>query len=142
MAYKVRDLIVTVMPSKLAGRIGDCEQTSGGCDATSGGCDAGTGGTTGSCSSENECGAGGVIGEGCDFSDELLDPLNRVIDPAYMGELRTLVRHAVAQARSADRQAVDAELAPKTQADLELLEGHLSGALDELRGAKEQLGGR
>jgi hypothetical protein len=141
MAYKVRDLIVTVIPSDQLRRIGDCEQTSGGCDATSGGCggtcDAGSQSTTGSCSSEGGCGAGGF--EACGFSDEFLDPLDRLVDPGYMIELRMLVRHAVARSRSEDLTAIEAELAPKTRSDVELLERHLTSALDDLRGKKERL---
>jgi len=147
MAYKVRDLIVTVIPSELMRRIGDCEQTSGGCDATSGGCDATSGGcgggtcdagtgTVGSCTSE--CGGRGY--EACGYSDEVLDPLNRLIDPAYMIELRMLLRHAVATSRSDDLTAIEAQLAPKNREDVELLEGQLTGALAHVRELKGSLG--
>jgi len=141
MAYKVRDLIVTVIPSDALRRIGDCEQTSGGCDATSGGCGGGTcdGGsqsTVGSCTSE--CGGRGF--EACGFSDEVLDPLNRLIDPAYMIELRMLLRHAVARSRGEDLVAIDAELAPGSREDIEQLEGRLTEALADVRALKGGLG--
>lgn len=74
MAFKFRDLIVTLIPKDLRRPFGDCESTSGGCGG--GTCDAGSSGTVGSCTSECGCdstsgGGGGTVGSctsecGCD----------------------------------------------------------------------------
>jgi hypothetical protein len=144
VAFKVRDLIVTVVPSTFnRPGVGDCDSTSGGCDATSGGCggtcDAGSQGTVGSCTSE--CGGRGGI-DNCGYSDELLDPLKAIIDPPYLLELRMLLRHAIAKSRVAELESIEAQLAPRTVEDVEGLEKELTAALGELRQLKETLPGR
>jgi hypothetical protein len=145
VAFKIRDLIVTVVPSEFSRPgVGDCESTSGGCDATSGGCgggtcDGGSGGTVGSCTSE--CGGRGGL-EGCGFSDELLDPLKAIVDPPYLLELRLLLRHAVAKSRVAELDRVEAHLAPKTVEEVEVIEKQLTTALGELREMKASLPSR
>jgi hypothetical protein len=113
-SYKFRDLVVTMFPAE------------GGCDSTSGGCQ---GTTTGAlCTSE------GCLREAaaCAQSDEILDPLRPLIDPAYMVELRLLLRLAVAKSRGSDTSAIEASMRPNSVQEISSLEAELSRVIAEL----------
>lgn len=120
MPFIVRDLMVTVIPR---GAPGD----SGGCAACS---DAGSA-TVGSCTSE--------CGVACEVSDEIFDLAPYIyIDPAYLLELRQMLRHALAVGEIAVPTAGDAEvledqMRPRTLDDIDLLERSLTRALEDLR---------
>jgi hypothetical protein len=130
MSYKFKDLIVTLVPR---GRgVADCDSTSGGCGGT---CDAGTGGTVGSCTSE--CGGRGVI---CGQSDEVLNPLQGLIDPQYMVDLRLILRLAIAKSQGAKVATIEAHMRPNSLKEIDSLEKQLKEALTELSGERERLG--
>jgi hypothetical protein len=155
MAFRFRDLIVTLVPHDLkrsgvflsgGGTVGSCTSECGGqCDSTSGGgggtvgsctsecggqCDSTSGGgTVGSCTSE----CGGGIFTRCGLSDEILNPLTPIIDPEYMVELRLLLRHAIARSMVARLDAIEKQMTPRTAEDVDRLEKHLKEALAELQ---------
>ena len=152
MAFKFRDLIVTLIPKDLRRPFGDCESTSGGCGG--GTCDAGSSGTVGSCTSEcgcdstsgggtvgsctSECGGRGIL-INCGLSDEFLDPLKAIIDPPYLLELRLLLRHAIARSMVAKVAALEAQMVPRSIEDVDQLEKHLNEALTELKQIRQGL---
>jgi hypothetical protein len=124
-SYIFKDLVVTLLP-----RGGDCDATSGGCGGT---CDAGSGGTVGSCTSE----CGGQVA--CGQSDEVLNPLTKVIDPQIMVDLRLMLRLAVAKSRSSEVPAIEAAMKPNTLSEVESLEKQLNGALADLAKDRKRL---
>ena len=112
-------------------------RASGGCGSTSGGCDSTSGtGTVGSCTSE--CGGLGGLA-GCNHSDEVLDPLDGVIDPEYMVDLRLMLRLALARSLAARVAALEAKLHPQTLQEVERLEGGLKDALAELEQQRKRI---
>lgn len=121
MPFKFKDLVVTMVP---------------GSNAQSGG-SGGSGGTVGSCTSE--CGPNSRPGNGCGLSDEFLDPLEKVIDPQFMVELRMLVRLAVARSYADKAAAIEAAMHPKTVHELDTLEKQLKEALTEVSEARRQI---
>ena len=130
MAYKFKDLIVTLIP-QVRGGAADCDSTSGGCGGT---CDAGSGGTVGSCTSE--CGVRSVCGQ----SDEVLNPLQGLIDPQYMVELRLMLRLAIAKSQAAKVTLLEAHMRPHSLKELDTLEKQLNEALSELKSDRNRLG--
>lgn len=131
MPYMFKDLIVTIVPRTLEG--GDCDATSGGCGGT---CDAGTGGTVGSCTSE----CGGKWFAGCGQSDEVLNPLQELIDPQYMAQLRLMLRLALAKSQAAKVSTLEAQMKPHSLKEIDSLEKQLKAALSELANDRKRLG--
>lgn len=131
MAYKFRDLIVTVVPRGMNDGDGS---GSGGCAACS---DAGSG-SVGSCTSE--------CGVQCMDSGEVMDLTPyAVIDPAYQLELRQLLVYALRTSGVEPPVArpikeLEEQMRPRTIGELEVLEKQLTGALHELREEKRRLG--
>jgi hypothetical protein len=130
MAYKFRDLIVTVVPRGLSD---DDGSGSGGCEACS---DAGSG-SVGSCTSE--------CGVQCLDSGEVVEiPPYSYIDPPYQLELRQLLVYALAKSDvpipSPNRlDVLEDQMRPNSLEEIEALERQLTGALRELSELKEGL---
>jgi hypothetical protein len=124
MPFKFKDLIITLLPETFHhGSAMSCGGT----------CDAGSQETVGSCTSE----CGGI--KPCGMSDELIDPLSKLIDPQYMSELRLLLRHAVQKARIERMSALETQMVPQTLQEAELVEQRLKEALAEVASLKGQL---
>jgi hypothetical protein len=127
MAFKFRDLIVTVVPR---GRGGVADSGSG-CAACS---DAGSA-TVGSCTSE--------CGVQCLDSGELFGPY-QFIDPPYQLDLRQLLIYGLAKSNvkvpvQSQIHVLEEQMRPRTLAEIEALERQLADALRELREYKTQI---
>jgi 16S rRNA G966 N2-methylase RsmD len=129
MAFKFRDLIVTVVPRGLQ----DDGSGSGGCVACS---DAGSA-TVGSCTSE--------CGVQCLDSAEVLEmtPYS-FIDPPYQLELRQLLLYALTksgvQVKTPNRlDVLEEQMHPQTIEEVEGLKRQFSAALRELEGIEKRL---
>jgi hypothetical protein len=134
MAFKFKDLIVTLVPPARRG----LGEDSGGCDVTSGGCggtcDAGSQSTVGSCTSE----CGGLVLQ-CGQSDEVLNPIQGLIDPAYMVDLRLMLRLAIAKTQTNRVATLEAHMQPHTLEEVDLVEKRLADAQTELRAIRQRL---
>jgi hypothetical protein len=75
----------------------------------------------------------------CNLSDEVLDPLAEIINPAYMNELRLMLRLAVAQGRVARLAALEGQMVPQTLQEVEMVEGRLREALSELDATRQRM---
>jgi hypothetical protein len=128
MAFKFRDLIVTVVPR---GRAGVAESGSG-CAACS---DAGSA-TVGSCTSE--------CGVQCLDSGELVELAPyQFIDPPYQLDLRQLLIYGLAKSNvkvpvQNNIHVLEEQMRPRTLEEIEVLEKQLAGALRELQKYKAQ----
>ena len=125
MAYKFKDLIVTLIPR---GGLGPLEAADGG--TAGGGCSTSCGGID-----DFQCGDSGEILE--------LGPY-AVIDPAFQLELRQLLLYgltasAVPVAEPTSLEVLDDQMRPQTIEEVEGLEKRLTGALRELGEYKETL---
>ena len=117
MLFRVKDLMVTVLP-QLDLRDADT-------------------GTVGSCTSEHD--------RNCKLS---LDVLNLTpyahVDPPYLKELRVLLDHALARSGvvrpgGRDVKELEQEMRPRRLEDIEVLEQHLTVALEELASQRKQI---
>ena len=117
MIFKVKDLMVTVLPDL------DLQ-------------DADTS-TVGSCTSEHD--------RECELSLDILDLTPYAhIDPPYLAELRLLLDHALARSRvlvpnGLDLAELENRMRPRRVEDIELLEQQLMSALDELRAQRTEI---
>jgi hypothetical protein len=119
MLFKVKDLMVTVLPDL---DLSDAD-----------------GSTVGSCTSEHD--------RNCDLSLEVLEltPYSH-IDPPYLAELRLLLEHALARSRvvvpnGLDLAELESRMRPRRVEDIYLLERQLTNALEELRAQRAEIEG-
>jgi hypothetical protein len=117
MLFRVKDLMVTVLP-----RIFDPEADTS---------------TVGSCTSEHD--------RVCQLSLDVLKltPYAHV-DPPYLKELRALLDHALARSGvvrpgGRDIEDLEQEMRPRRLEDIEVLEQHLTGALEELASQRKEI---
>lgn len=119
MLFKVKDLMVTVLPDL---DLADAD-----------------GGTVGSCTSEHD--------RLCLLSLDILEltPFAHV-DPPYLAQLRILLDHALARSRvvvpnGLNVAELESRMRPRRVEDIDLLEKHLTNALEELRGQRTEVEG-
>jgi len=119
MLFKVKDLMVTVLPDL------DLPEADGS--------------TVGSCTSEHD--------RLCELSLDVLDLTPYAhIDPPYAAQLRTVLDHALARSRvvvpnGLDVSEIEDQMRPRRIQDIELLEQQLEAALEELRTQKAHVEG-
>jgi hypothetical protein len=75
----------------------------------------------------------------CGQSDDVLNPLQGLIDPAYMVDLRLMLRLAIAKTQAARIGAIESQMHPRTREDVETLSRQLTEAVAELRQLRERL---
>ncbi len=119
MLFKVKDLMVTVLPDL------DLPEADGS--------------TVGSCTSEHP--------RNCDLSLEVLEltPYSH-IDPPYLAELRLLLEHALARSRVVVPNGLavaelESRMRPRRVEDIDLVERQLVNALEELRAQRAEVEG-
>jgi hypothetical protein len=116
MLFKVKDLMVTVLP--------DLNLPQG--DSS----------TVGSCTSEHD--------NFCIVSTEILELTPYAhIDPPYLQELRLLLDHALARSRvvvpgGIELEELERQMRPRRVEDIEVLEKHLENALTDLRAQRAE----
>jgi hypothetical protein len=119
MLFKVKDLMVTVLPDL------DLPEADGG--------------TVGSCTSEHD--------RNCQLSLDVLELTPHAhIDPPYLTELRLLLDHALARSRvvvpnGLDVAELESRMRPRRVEDIDLLERQLMKALEELRAQRAEVEG-
>ncbi|MDX6679002.1 MAG: hypothetical protein QOE31_3054 [Solirubrobacteraceae bacterium] len=116
MLFRVKDLMVTVLPQLDP---------------------AADGGTVGSCTSEHD--------RDCKLSLDVLKltPYAHV-DPPYLKELRVVLDHALARSGvtvpgGRDVKDLEQQMRPRRLEDIEVLEQHLTGALEELASQRKEI---
>jgi hypothetical protein len=114
MAFKVRDLMISVIPSHGLG--GDCNDCTGACS-----------------NSDTDC-PGGCSNADSKFHTEGCPEW--VIDPGDLVELQGLLKSALARIELVGSQPV---LRPRTRREADELEAKLVGALETLRAEKARL---
>lgn len=119
MVFKVKDLMVTVLPDL------DLPEADGS--------------TVGSCTSEHD--------RLCGLSLDILEltPYGHV-DPPYLHQLRLVLDHALARSRivvpgGASVEELEDRMRPTRLKDIETLERHLTHALEELNARREEIVG-
>jgi replication-associated recombination protein RarA len=76
----------------------------------------------------------------CIQSDEVLNPLQNVIDPQYMVDLRLMLRLAIAGKSNAAKVAtIEASMRPHSLKEVASLEKHLKDALSKLADDRKRL---
>jgi hypothetical protein len=70
----------------------------------------------------------------------VLNPLQGLVDPQYMVELRLMLRLAIARSQATKVAALEARMRPNSLKEVESLEKQLKEALSELANDRERLG--
>src|SRR5829696_784408 len=119
MLFKVKDLMVTVLPDL------DLPKDDGG--------------TVGSCTSEHD--------RLCELSLDVLELTPYAhIDPPYLAQLRLMLDHALARSRivvpnGLPVEELETQMRPRRVEDIDVLEKQLLGALEELRAQRADIEG-
>jgi hypothetical protein len=147
MAFRVRDLVINVLPE--GGREADCALTGcglgfshcrfGSCDFATicifSGCRECSGAFT--CIGATNCG-GCTLNVTCGGSPSLLLGGAGDVDPQALATLKAQLREALRAVESAE-QTLAERMSPQSIEEVEALEQKLQGALEELKARKEQL---
>jgi hypothetical protein len=151
MAFRVRDLVINVLPEEGGGGAGDCGLTGctlgfshcrfGSCDFVTicifSGCRECSGAFT--CIGATKCG-GCTLNVTCGGGPSLLFGEGGAgdVDPHALATLKAQLQQALRQVESAEQRLAD-QMSPQSIEEVEALEQKLQGALDELKARKEQL---
>lgn len=120
MNYRIKDLIITIVPEHM--KISDCD------GGSSGGC-------TGTCSNaDSDCPGGCSNGDtkfcGSSTSKDMSDPWDKIIDPADLVEMKSMLEHAVARF---DAMTNKEEPKKVSKEEAEVLEKKLLSALTAIK---------
>lgn len=118
MKYRIKDLIISIIPDRMK---------AAGCDANQSAC-------TGKCSNADSDCPGGCSNGDTKFcggaSDKIVDPVEMIVDPAELIEMKEILQHVTATLDSAIHKSKQVKINAK---EAEILEQKITAALTALK---------